>query len=186
MTTDQSTTTDAPAETGSRALQLARWTVQSGSNAQSRGAVVITADDHQWEATAEGNGPIDALYRAVDRAIHAVLAGHPRLVSYDIHALAEGPDAEGEVRVNIAPPSAASGRRATGRYSGTARSTNIVAASVEAYVEAVNALLAEEHWAGATDAAGNRKRAAGRTGTPQRAELDEEAGRIDTTDWFNR
>jgi len=180
------TTTDRPADPGTDALHLARWTVTSGSNAQSRGAVVITSGDHQWEATAEGNGPIDALYRAVDRAIHAVLTGHPRLISYDIHALAEGPDAEGEVRVKIAPPSAASGRRGTGRYTGSARSTNIVAASVEAYVEAVNALLAEEHWAGATEAAGNRRRAATRAGTPQRAELDEEAGRIDTTDWFNR
>lgn len=179
------TTTDQPTETTSDALHLARWTVQSGSNAQSRGAVVITAGDHQWEATAEGNGPIDALYRAVDRAIHPVLTGHPRLLSYDIHALAEGPDAEGEVRVKIAPPSAASGRRGTGRYTGTARSTNIVAASAEAYVEAVNALLAEEHWAGATEAAGNSKRA-GRHGTPERAQFDEEAGRIDTTDWFNR
>jgi hypothetical protein len=183
------TTTDQPNRTTNEradTLHLARWTVQSGSNAQSRGAVVITSGDHQWEATAEGNGPIDALYRAVDRAIHQVLTGHPRLLAYDIHALAEGPDAEGEVRVKIAPPSAASGRRGTGRYLGTARSTNIVAASVEAYVEAINELLAEEHWAGAAEAAGNRKRAAGRHGTPARAELDEEAGRIDTTDWFNR
>lgn len=181
-TTDQSTDTGSA---GSDSLHLARWTVQSGSNAQSRGAVVITSGDHQWEATAEGNGPIDALYKAVDRAIHTVLTGHPRLLSYDIHALAEGPGAEGEVRVKIAPPSAASGLRGEGRYAGTARSTNIVAASVAAYIEAVNALLAEEHWAGATEAAGNRRRA-GHGSTPQRAELDEEAGRIDTTDWFNR
>ena len=170
-------------------LHLARWTVQSGSNAQSRGAVVIASGDSQWEATAEGNGPIDALYRAVDRAVAAVLAGHPRLLSYDIHALAEGPDAEGEVRVKIGPPSGASGRRGTGRYTGTARSTNIVAASIDAYVEALNELLAEEHWAGATESAANRKRARGGDAAEakaRRAKLDEAAGEIDTTDWFNR
>lgn len=182
MTTTDQTRASAPPNTEDT-LHLARWTVQSGSNAQSRGAVVITSGDHQWEATAEGNGPIDALYRAVDRAIHEVLTGHPRLLSYDIHALAEGPDAEGEVRVKIGPPSAASGRRGTGRYAGTARSTNIVAASVEAYLDAINELLGEAHWRGAADAAGNRRGA--RASTPQRAELDEEAGRIDTTDWFN-
>jgi hypothetical protein len=185
MTTTDRTTAGARPDADDT-LHLARWTVQSGSNAQSRGAVVITSGDHQWEATAEGNGPIDALYRAVDRAIHEVLTGHPRLLAYDIHALAEGPDAEGEVRVKIGPPSAASGRRGTGRYTGTARSTNIVAASVEAYLDAVNELLGEEHWQGAADAAGNRKRAASRASTPKRAELDEDAGRIDTTDWFNR
>lgn len=175
-------------EVGGAPLHLVRWTVTSGSNVQSRGAVVIAAGDHQWEASAEGNGPIDALFRAVDRAVSGVLTGHPRLLSYDIHALAEGPDAEGEVRVKIAPPSGAAGRRATGRYTGTARSTNIVAASIEAYIDALNGLLAEAHWAGATEAAGNRKRAraaaAARGG--RRAELDEEAGKIDTTAWFNR
>jgi hypothetical protein len=177
-----------PAETAAQPLHLARWTVASGSNAQSRGAVVIASGDHQWEATAEGNGPIDALFRAVDRAISGILTGHPRLVAYDIHALAEGPDAEGEVRVRIAPPSGASGRRGTGRYAGMARSTNIVAASIEAYIEAINALLGEEHWAGATESAGNRKRArtTAAAAKARRAEIDETAGEINTTDWFNR
>src|SRR6478735_3125672 len=59
-------------------LHLARWTVTSGSNARSRGAVVITSGDHEWRASADGNGAIDALYRAVDKALAGVLAGHPR------------------------------------------------------------------------------------------------------------
>ena len=65
-----------PADT----LHLARWTVTSGSNANSRGAVVIAAGDHQWEAAAEGNGAVDALFRAVDKALAGVLTGHPRLL----------------------------------------------------------------------------------------------------------
>jgi len=168
-------------------LHLARWTVTSGSNANSRGAVVIAAGDHQWEASAEGNGAVDALFRAVDKALAGVLTGHPRLLSYDVHAVAEGPDAEGRVTVTIAPPSDAGGQRGSGRYAGEITSTNIIAASIEAYIDAINELLAEEHWQGATETAGNRKRA--RVTEPsakaRRAELDEEAGRIDTTDWFN-
>ena len=58
-------------------LHLARWTVQSGSNARSRGAVIIDAGDHHWRASAEGNGAIDALYRAVDQALSEILDGHP-------------------------------------------------------------------------------------------------------------
>jgi hypothetical protein len=110
------------------------------------------------------------------------------LLAYDVHAVAEGPDAEGRVTVSIAPPSAASGRRGTGRYTGEVTSTNIIAASIEAYIEAVNGLLAEEHWAGATESAGNRKRAqvTGPAAKAKRAELDEAAGKIDTTEWFNR
>lgn len=166
-------------------LELVRWTVTSGSNVQSRGAVVIAAGDHQWEASAEGNGPIDALYRAVDAALAGVLSGHPRLVAFDIHALTGGTDAEGEVRVRVAPPAEAGGVRASGEYEGRARSTNIVAASIVAYIDALNRILAETHWQGAAESAGNRRRVRhARAG--RRAELDEEAGRIDTTEWFNR
>src|SRR3954447_11544797 len=187
MATD--TTAQHPAPTGDAddTLHLARWTVTSGSNSNSRGAVVIAAGDHQWEASAEGNGAVDALFRAVDRALAGVLTGHPRLLAYDVHAVAEGPDAEGRVTVAIAPPSDAAGARASGRYTGEITSTNIIAASIEAYIDAINELLAEAHWQGATETAGNRKRA--QVTEPgakaRRAELDEEAGRIDTTDWFN-
>jgi hypothetical protein len=168
-------------------LHLARWTVTSGSNANSRGAVVIAAGDHQWEASAEGNGAIDALFRAVDGALKDVLTGHPRLVGYVVRALGDAPDAEGRVTITIAPPDGAEGPRASGRYKGEITSTNIIAASIEAYIDAINELLAEEHWQGAAESAGNRKRArvSEPTAKAQRAELDEDAGRIDTTDWFN-
>ena len=174
-----------PTEELTGALHLARWTINSGSNVVSRGAVVIASGDHQWEATAEGNGPIDALFRAVDRALAGVLSGHPRLVSFEVSALAEGPDAEGRTRVTIAPPASASGARASGQYTGEGRSPNIVAASVEAYIDALNKLLAEEHWAGATEEAGNQRRTRRGEEAP-RADFDASADDIDTTDWFNR
>ena len=179
MPTDTATQTTVPT------LHLVRWTVTSGSNAQSRGAVVVSAGDHRWKASAEGNGPIDALFRAVDKAIHEVLAGHPRLIAYDIHALAEGPDAEGDVTVRIAPPADAEGARAIGDYDGAARSTNIVAASIEAYIGAINAMLAEAHWAGAAAEAGRRAEPES-AGPGERAEIDHAAGHIDTVEWFER
>ena len=183
-----STTTDADRSAETPTLHLARWTVTSGSNVNSRGAVVIASGDHQWEASAEGNGAVDALFRAIDRALSDVLTGHPRLLAYDVHAVAEGPDAEGRVTVTIAPPSDAGGVRATGRYTGETTSTNIIAASIDAYVSAINILLAEEHWAGAAESAGNRKRA--RVGASEakarRAELDPDEANHDTTAWFER
>ena len=174
--------------TESATLHLARWTVTSGSNVQSRGAVVVGSGDHQWEGSAEGNGPVDALFRSVDAALGGVLTGHPRLIAYDVHAVAEGPDSEGLVTVKIAPPSTAAGQRATGTYSGASRNVNIIAASIEAYIGAIDQLLAEAHWQGATELAGNRKRAraAAGAGAPRRAELDEEAAEHDTTAWFER
>ena len=155
-------------------LHLARWTVTSGSNVQSRGAVVIEAGEHHWRASAEGNGAVDALFKAVDAALADVLEGHPRLVGYDVHALAENSEAEGLVIVAIQPPAGAEGERASGLYNGKARSTNIIAASIEAYIEALNAMLAEDQWAGAAEDAGKgRRRATEHHG--RRGELDKDA-----------
>ena len=168
MTAAQSTDVERPT------LHLTRWTVTSGSNVQSRGAVVIEAGDHHWRASAEGNGAVDALFKAVDAALADVLEGHPRLVGYDVHALAENSEAEGLVIVAIQPPAGGEGARADGLYNGKARSTNIIAASIEAYVEALNALLAEEHWAGAAEDAGKDKRRSPEA-HGRRGELDKDA-----------
>jgi LeuA allosteric (dimerisation) domain len=168
-------------------LRLARWTATSGSNARSRGAVVIASGDHEWRATSEGIGAIDALYRAVDEALAGVLTGRPRLLAFDIHALGEGTDTIGAVSVRIAPPDVA-GERGSGEYRGEARGPNIIAASIEAYIAAINLMLAEAHWEGATEAAGNRRGAAVAAGTArqERADLDEAQVPHDTTAWFER
>jgi hypothetical protein len=168
-------TADAAATAGADpTLQLARWTVTSGSNVQSRGAVVIDAGSHHWRASAEGNGAVDALYKAIDAALAEVLDGHPRLVGYDVHALGENSEAEGLVIVAIQPPAGAEGARGEGLYNGKARSTNIIAASIEAYVEALNAMLGEAHWAGVAESAGQGRRKAPEA-HGRRASIDKDA-----------
>ena len=173
-------------------VHLARWTVASGSNTRSRGAVILEAGDHHWRASAEGNGAIDALYTAVDRALHEILDGHPRLLAWDVHALGEGTDTIGVVTLRIAPPLVA-GERGEGEYAGEARGPNIIAAALEAYLIALNAMLSEAQWRGAPEAAAStgtraRKKAPVTAGAARerRAELDEAAGEIDTVDWFNQ
>jgi hypothetical protein len=150
--------------------------------------VVIASGDHEWRASADGNGAIDALYGAVDAALHEVLTGHPRLLAFDIHAEGEGTDTVGIVTVRIAPPIDAQGERGGGEYAGAARGPNIIAASVEAYIIALNAMLAEAHWTGATDAAGNqrRTRVTDRGARERRAELDPDEAQHDTVAWFER
>ncbi len=179
---DQAATGDArsPAED---AVRLARWTCSTGSNVQSRAAVVVQAGDHVWEASAEGNGAVDALYEAVDRALAGILSGRPRLLAYRVTSLGEGPDAEGRVDVEVAPPAGAAGPRAEGRYHGSCRGPNTIACSVEAYLEAINAMLAEEHWADAAAAARSGGRGPRDTAAPavEISETDHEP-----TQWFER
>ncbi len=173
-------------------LHLTRWTVTSGSNSRSRGAVVVTAGDHQWRASSDGNGAIDALFRAVDKALIEVLEGHPRLLAFDIHALGEGTDAEGAVTVRIGPPPA-EGERGLGEYAGESRGPNTIAAAIEAYIMALDAMLSEAHWRGAPEAAATSgTRARRRSAVPageardRRADVDADEGHHDTTSWFER
>ena len=173
------------------AISLDRWTVTSGSNVNSRAAVVIRAGGYDWKASTEGNGAVDALLKAVDRALGDVLGGHPQLLSYDVHALGEGPGAEGRVNLVIAPPPGSPGERGEGRFPGSSSSTNTVASSVEAYIEALNGMLESPAWAGAAGAASEtmaaRRRARGTVpGTDQPAEFDDDAQSLDINDWFNR
>lgn len=79
---------------------------------------------------ATGEGPIDALYRAIDGAIGE---SHD-LLSYDIRSITQGADAQGQVSVSIM-----AGRK---RYSGSATNTDVILASANAYLEALNKLVA--------------------------------------------
>lgn len=78
------------------------------------------------EGSSDGDGPIDACYRAIEK-ITGVKAF---LIDYSIKSVTTGEDAQGEVsvKVNIG------GREVTGRGA----STDIIEASVKAYLKAIN------------------------------------------------
>ena len=88
------------------------------------------ADGSIREEEATGDGPVEAVYRAID---HAVDQPHT-LVEYSIRSLSEGADAQGEVEVRI--------RYGENAFSGRARDTDVIRASAEAYVDALNRLAA--------------------------------------------
>jgi 2-isopropylmalate synthase len=79
---------------------------------------------------ATGDGPVDALYRAIDDAVGST----HELASYSIRSVTEGADAVGEVTVLIG---------FTGAYfRGAAKSTDVLYASAAAYIDALNQLEA--------------------------------------------
>ena len=169
-------------------IRLHRWTVTAGSNVISRAAVVLERGRPRLEGVRRGQrAAIDALYKAVDAALADMLGGHPVLVAYDVHALDEGPDAEGRVSVRVAPPVSAEGGRTEGRFTGEVTSSNTIAASVEAYVTALNAMLGSESWAGVAEAAASaRGPNRGHEQAATSAELVDEVEPLDAMEWFNR
>ncbi len=121
-----------------RAVQLQGWNVTSSHGGKATGMVSLTVADQEQAKAAIGNGPVDALFEAVDQALDAVFGWHPVLEAYEIKAVSAGEDAQGRVLVRC--------RRSTdtgpGAFvvAGHGLSTNIIEASIEAYLIAANKL----------------------------------------------
>lgn len=116
--------------------QLEYFTIFSGNQAIPTATIRLVRaipDSQSGESTTErieeaatGDGPVDALFNAIDRC----LGTKPTLVEYNVQAVTPGRQALGEVSVLIE----ADGRRITGHGS----STDILEASARAYLNACN------------------------------------------------
>ena len=78
------------------------------------------------EASSTGDGPVDACYKAIDKATGV----KGKLLNYSLRAITSGKDAVGDVTVRIKVKD----EILTGRGS----STDIIEASAKAYLNAIN------------------------------------------------
>jgi 2-isopropylmalate synthase len=123
-------------------VTLEGWSVTSSHGGHATGTVSLLANGTDRSAESRGNGPVNALFAAVDEAVGPVLGWHPVLTEYEIKAVSGGEDAQGQVLVRC--------RRSTDEgpgalvVSGHGLSTNIIEASLEAYLEAINKLHGAE------------------------------------------
>ncbi|MBA9084990.1 2-isopropylmalate synthase [Fontibacillus solani] len=90
---------------------------------------ILTAEGEKLEKEAEGNGSVDAIYNAIDRATGEEV----KLADYSIKSVSHGKDAQGEVHVVLSQ----NGLSVQGR----GLSTDILEASARAYVDALNRLI---------------------------------------------
>ncbi|MNR29176.1 2-isopropylmalate synthase [compost metagenome] len=81
------------------------------------------------EEEAEGNGSVDAIYNAIDKASKEDV----ELSDYSIKSISQGKDAQGEVHVVLTQNDVS--------VQGRGISTDILEASARAYVDALNRLF---------------------------------------------
>ena len=105
-----------------------------------RVSLVVAGEAKAGDST--GNGPVNALFRAVDEAVQPVLGWFPVLTDYEIRAVSGGEDAQGQVLVRCPPLVGRGPGRAL--VTGHGLSTNIIEASLEAYLVAANKLHGAE------------------------------------------
>ncbi len=115
--------------------QLVDLQVVAGRPGMPTATVKLRGPDGQERIeVAIGTGPVDATYRAID----AIVRVPNTLLEYNVHAITEGIDAQGEVSVRLL--SEGNGNRVVGGYGAD---TDIIVASAKAYLNALNRLLAE-------------------------------------------
>ncbi len=100
-------------------------------------------DDGLHVQAAVGTGPVDAAFKAVD----AIVQAPNTLLEFSVHAVTEGIDALGEVTVRIQGTNGVhslNAQKETERprtFGGHGADTDIIVASVKAYLAALNKLL---------------------------------------------
>ena len=101
---------------------------ESGSDPQAT-VTLISRDGKQHKASSEGDGPVDAIYNAIDKITGLTC----KLLDYQVMAKTKGQDAQGEVTVRVQNEK----REVLGKGAGV----NTIEASGFAYVNAINKLL---------------------------------------------
>lgn len=112
--------------------RLETYVINSGNTISATAHVKLTKNGVMTEGISLGDGPIDAAFLAIEQ-----IAGHHyELDDFQIQAVTEGREAMGESVVKL---------RSGGKlYSGRGISTDIVGASVHAYINALNKIVYEE------------------------------------------
>ena len=90
--------------------------------------VVFRIGSDQLDAQSDGDGPVDATFKAIESRINS----GSELMLYSVNAITAGSEAQGEVTVRLA--------RAGRIVNGTGADPDIIAASAKAYINALNKL----------------------------------------------
>jgi 2-isopropylmalate synthase len=107
-------------------IKLEYMQVTSGIGVRPVASVCLNIAGEKFEAAASGNGPVDAAIKAVKMIIHRQMV----IQEFLIQAINRGSDDIGKVHMQVAYDG--------NIYYGFAANTDIIAASVEAFVDAIN------------------------------------------------
>jgi 2-isopropylmalate synthase len=111
-----------------RRLQFKELWVECGSKGQ-KARLTLAIDGEDYTATTNGNGPVDATFKAIG----SILPHEATLQLYQVHAVTKGTDAQAEVTVQLSD-----GKR---KYNGHSADPDTLVASAQAYIHALNHLI---------------------------------------------
>ena len=108
------------------------YTTTSSNISSAMTQIILKKQDEVISGVSSGDGPIDSAFRAIEQCI----GHHYELDDYQVQSVTEGKEALGSALVRL---------RYNGKlYSGNGTSTDIIAASIRAYINALNKIVFEE------------------------------------------
>ena len=107
-------------------IKLEFLQVTSGVGVRSVASLGLNISGEKFEAAASGNGPVDAAIKALRKIIDR----HMELKEFTIQAISKGSDDMGKVHMQVEYDGQ--------MYYGFGANTDIIAASVEAYIDCIN------------------------------------------------
>lgn len=113
-------------EITSKQLEITEFQVTSSNKRESHAKITIAIDGTAHTAEADGNGPLDATKKAIDKIIKKDV----RLEEYLVQAVTGGSDDFGKVHIQISKDGMF--------HYGFGADTDVIYASAQAYLEAVN------------------------------------------------
>lgn len=112
-------------------FRLEHVQVSCGDHARPTATVILrNPEGEELMDAAIGTGPVDAVYKAINRVVNIP----NQLIEFSVQSVTEGIDAMGEVTIRL--------RHEDRLFSGHAANTDIVVASAQAYMHALNRLCA--------------------------------------------
>jgi 2-isopropylmalate synthase len=118
-----------PAESSTK-YELLALEAHSQTGAKPTAKLTLSIDGKTVSVDAEGDGPVDAAFKAVEKIIGSGAA----LLLYSVNAITTGTDSQGEVTVRLDSNGTI--------VNGSGADTDIIVASVKAYLDALNLLAA--------------------------------------------
>jgi 2-isopropylmalate synthase len=109
-------------------FRLVSMAQRSQTGGRPSAEVVFAVGGAEQQASSEGNGPVDAVFKAIESKV----ASGAELQLYSVNAITTGTESQGEVTVRLA--------RGGRIVNGVGADPDIVAASAKAYISALNKL----------------------------------------------
>jgi len=113
-------------------IKVVELTVVAGTKGPQKAALTLDIDGEAKTCQSTGNGPVDAVFKAIESEI----GSGAELLLYSVNAITTGTESQGEVTVRLS--------RGGRIVNGVGADPDIVVASAKAYIGALNKLQAKQ------------------------------------------